>query len=102
MGAHIPSHLSPTSQPAVLAPVGAEDFQGGRDNGEAKEEPASSFEAESLSQSAKDDDESGGDEDSKDASESQPESAEDRGYGGIGKGSAAEFTSAENVGESGA
>ena len=47
--AHIPAHVSPTSHQAVLAPNGAKDFQGGGNNGEVEEEPASTSEAESQS-----------------------------------------------------
>ena len=57
----------------VLAPDGAKDFQGGGDNGEAEEVPASSSKVESRFQGAEDDDMSGGEDESENASKDQPE-----------------------------
>ena len=84
-----------------LKPIGAEEFQGGEDNGKVDEELASRVEAESQLQTTEDDDELGGEENSEDASEGQPENAKDTKPGGRGKGSAVEFTSTEDNGESG-
>ena len=53
-------------------PNGAENFQGRDDTGEAEEEPASSSETESHSQSDKNDDKSGGEEEREYASRRQP------------------------------
>ena len=85
----------------ILAPNGAEYFRRGVDNGEFKEEPALSSDAENQSKSAEYSDESGGEEVSENASEGQPESTEDRESGGGGEGSPAESISAEENGESG-
>ena len=67
--AHIPAHVSSTSQQVVLTPNGAESFQGGGDNIEAEEESVLSSEAESQSHSAEDNYEFGGEGESEDASE---------------------------------
>ena len=90
-----------TRAQAVLAPIGAEEFQDGGDNGEAKEELESSPEVESQSQSAEDDEESGRKGEAEDASQDQPESAENRESSDGGECSVAESTSAKDDGESG-
>ena len=92
--------MPPTSPQAILAPNEVEGFQHGGDHCEAEEEPVSSSEVESQSQSAEHDDESGGEEELQDTSEGQPESAEDRESSGGGKYSTAKFTSAKDDVES--
>ena len=88
-------------QSKVIAPNGAEDFQGEVDNGEMEKEQASSSEAENQPLSDEDADESGGEGESKDTSEGQPESVKDREFSGGGECRAAESTNVENDGEFG-